>query len=86
MEISSNSANGSVFEEIPCATENMDNEIMFKYNCRYIMNVLRACDETETVKISLSGPTMGMKITNGDSDSKEKINYIFYVMPMSNVR
>ena len=47
---------------------------------------LRACDETETVKISLSGPTMGMKITNGDSDSKEKINYIFYVMPMSNVR
>lgn len=86
MEISSNSANGSVFEEIPCATENMENEIMFKYNCRYIMNVLRACDETETVKISLSGPTMGMKITNGDSDSKEKINYIFYVMPMSNVR
>lgn len=86
MEISSNSANGSIFDEIPTATENVENEMIFKYNCRYIMNVLRACDETETVKISLSGPTMGMKITNGDSDTKEKVNYIFYVMPMSNVR
>ena len=86
MEISSNSANGSVFAEIPSATENLSDDITFKYNCRYIMNVLRACEETETVKISLSGPTMGMKITNGDSDSKEKVDYIFYVMPMSNVR
>lgn len=86
MEISSNSANGSIFDEIPSATENLSEDITFKYNCRYIMNVLRACEETETVKISLSGPTMGMKITNGDSDSKEKVNYIFYVMPMSNVR
>jgi len=86
IEISSNSANGSVFDEIPTSTENIDNEILFKYNCRYIMNVLRVCDETETIKISLSGPTMGMKITNGDHDTKEKVNYIFYVMPMSNVR
>ncbi len=86
IEISSNSADGSFFDEIPAATENLAEDIMFKYNCRYIMNVLRVCDETETVKISLSGPTMGMKITNGDSESKEKVNYIFYVMPMSNVR
>lgn len=86
IEISSNSANGSVFDELPTSTENLSGEITFKYNCRYIMNVLRAIDETETVKISLSGPTMGMKITNGDHDTKEKVNYIFYVMPMSNVR
>ena len=86
MEISSNSANGSVYEEIPASTENLGDDIMFKYNCRYIMNVLRACEGTETVKISLSGPTMGIKITSGDSEKKDKINYIFYVMPMSNVR
>ncbi len=86
IEISSNSANGSIFDEIPASTENIDGEMVFKYNCRYIMNVLRACDETETVRISLSGPTMGMKITNGDHDTKEKVSYIFYVMPMSNVR
>ena len=86
MEISSNSADGSFFDEIPAATENIESDILFKYNCRYIMNVLRACEETKVVKISLSGPTMGMKITNGDSDSKEEVDYIFYVMPMSNVR
>ena len=86
MEISSNSANGSVFDEIPTSTENLENDIVFKYNCRYILSILRVCDETQTIKISLSGPTMGMKITNGDSDTKEKVNYIFYVMPMSNVR
>ncbi|MBR6917426.1 MAG: DNA polymerase III subunit beta [Clostridia bacterium] len=86
LEISSNSANGSVYDEISASTENIEEDITFKYNCRYILNVLKACDETETIKISLSGPTMGMKITNGDSDSKEKVDYTFYVMPMSNVR
>ncbi|MBQ7669165.1 MAG: DNA polymerase III subunit beta [Clostridia bacterium] len=86
IEISSNSANGSVYDEIPASSENLDGEILFKYNCRYILNVLRVCDETETVKLSLSGPTMGMKLTSGDSDSKEKVKYVFYVMPMSNVR
>ena len=86
MEISSSSASGSFFAEVAASTENLASDMLFKYNGRYIMNVLRACDETETIKISLSGPTMGMKITNGDHDTKEKVNYIFYVMPMSNVR
>ncbi|MBR0303928.1 MAG: DNA polymerase III subunit beta [Clostridia bacterium] len=86
IEISSNSANGSIFDEIPAASDDLDGEMLFKYNCRYILNVLRACEETETVKISLSGPTMGMKITSGDSDDKKEVGYIFYVMPMSNVK
>lgn len=86
MEISSNSANGSVHDELPISTENLENDIMFKYNCRYIMNILRTCEDTDTIKISLSGQTMGMKITCGDSDSKNEVKYIFYVMPMSNVR
>lgn len=86
MEISSNSANGSIYDELPISTENMSGEMLFKYNCRYIMNVLRVCEGTKTLKISLSGPTMGMKITNGDSEKENKVEYTFYIMPMSNVR
>lgn len=86
MEISSTSANGSVYDEIPASTENLENDILFKYNCRYIMNVLKACDESNVICISLSGPTMGMKVTNGDSDSDNPVKYTFYVMPMSNVK
>ena len=86
MEISSNSANGSVYDELPISTENLETELLFKYNCRYIMNVLRACEDTNTVRISLSGPTMGMKVTCADSDSEQEVDYVFYIMPMSNVR
>lgn len=86
IDISSNSANGSVYDQIPASSENLESDLLFKYNCRYIINVLKACEDTNVVKISLSGPTMGMKITNGDSDSKNLVDYTFYVMPMSNVK
>lgn len=83
MEISSNSANGSVHDELPISTDNLEADMIFKYNCRYIMNVLRVCEETTTLKISLSGPTMGMRITNGDGNEEKTVNYNFYVMPMN---
>lgn len=86
MEISSNSANGSIHDVLPIATENLENDMLFKYNCRYIMSILRVCEETKTLKISLSGPTMGMRITSGDSGEEKIVDYIFYVMPMNNVK
>lgn len=92
MEITSNSANGSVYDEIPAASEDIDEEMTFKYNCRYIMNVLKAASEdTSTVKISLSSSklgmgTMGMKVTNGDSDPESSVDYTYYIMPINNLK
>lgn len=86
LEISSSSANGSIYEEIPAATDGLEGSLIFKYNCRYILGVLRACESTNTVCINLGGPTSGTKITNGDSDTKEQVGYTFYVMPKSNVK
>ena len=86
VEISSSSANGSIYDELPAATDGLEDGIMFKYNCRYILGVLRACEGTNTVCINLGGPTSGTKITNGDSDSKDPVSYTFYVMPKSNVK
>lgn len=88
IEISSTSANGSIHDEIPSSTDGIDAPILYKYNCRYILNVLRACEDTKTVHINIGGKTsgLGMKVTRGDSDSESKIGYTFYVMPMSNLR
>lgn len=86
MEISSTSANGSIYDEIPASSDGIEESVLFKYNCRYILNVLRACEDTKTVHINLGSSTSGMKVTCGDSDGEQKIGYTFYVMPMSNVR
>ncbi len=84
VEISASSANGSIYDELPAATDGLENSITFKYNCRYILGVLRACENTNTVCINLGGPTSGTKVTNGDSDSTDPVKYTFYVMPKSN--
>ena len=84
LKISSVSAGGSVYEEMPCA---MTGEpLVIAFNCRYLIDALKAADDAETVKISLNGPLMGMTVENGDSDraegdEKEKVNYTFFIMP-----
>lgn len=84
LKISSVSAGGSVYEELPCA---MTGEpLVIAFNCRYLIDALKAADDAETVKISLNGPLMGMTVENGDSDraegdEKEKVNYTFFIMP-----
>lgn len=81
MEISSTSANGSVYDEIPSASENLEKELRFKYDCRYVMNVLKACEDSNTVCLGIN---LGMKVTCGDSENKNAVNYTYYIMPRTN--
>ena len=87
LKISSVSAGGSVYEEIPCA---MTGEpLVIAFNCRYLLDALKAAESDETVKISMNGPLMGICIEASEKEKEEKdegerkdpVHYNFFIMP-----
>jgi len=59
--MSSISSGGSVFEKIPASITG--NDITIGFNCRYLLDALRACPaDCDTIRIRLNAPLMGIII------------------------
>ncbi len=94
LKISSASAGGSVYEEIPVK---MDGEpLVIAFNCRFLLDALKAAGEAETVCFRMNGPLMGICVEPADEKSggddagdgekvkKEKcpVDYTLFIMPL----
>lgn len=83
LKISSASTGGSVYEEIPIA---MDGEsLIIGFNCRYLIEALKACDDADTVCIKMNGQLMGICISpaeGGVEKKKSPVRYTLFIMPL----
>ncbi len=77
LKISSVSVSGKVYDEI--FTEKTGDDIMIGFNCRYLLDALRACD-SEKLKLSLTSQLMGMTIE--PAEPMEDGNFTFLVLPV----
>ena len=75
--LSSTSVNGRLFDEMECAHEGGSIEIGF--NCRYIINSIRAA-EGEEIIISFKSPTHA--ITISPKEESEEFDYLYMVLPV----
>jgi len=60
IKISSSSTSGSIYEEIPSSKNG--NDITIGFNCKYILDALRACPEAYSLRIRMNNPTAGICI------------------------
>ncbi len=74
MQITSTSANGKVYDELPITHEGEDLEIGF--NCRYLINSIRAT-EGELLDLGFKSPTMSLTI---DPHVKNEDRKFFYMV------
>ena len=77
LQITSKSANGNIYEEVECEHTGEDIEIGF--NCRYLMNTMRAVT-TEKVRIRLLTPYMSATIEPMDEEAPDQ--YLYMVLPL----
>ncbi len=77
LEITSISTSGSVRDEVQ--TNHTGGEIEIGFNCRYLMDALKASD-TETLKLSMSTPNISMMLTPVDEEPDNK--FLFLVLPI----
>ncbi|MBE6631239.1 MAG: DNA polymerase III subunit beta [Ruminococcaceae bacterium] len=77
LNVSSVSVTGKVSDEIAIEKEGDDIEIGF--NCRYLLDALRSCEE-EDIKVYMSTPLMSMII--GPAKEKEGESFTFLVLPV----
>lgn len=77
LKISSTSASGNVYDEIACEHEGENIEIGF--NCRYLLDSLRAAT-TENVRLKMISPLMSMTIEPDEFDEQD--NFLYMVLPV----
>ena len=77
LKISSVSVSGKVYDEI--YTESEGEDMVIGFNCRYLLDALRACD-TQTLKLSLTSSLMGMTIQ--PANEGEEGTFTFLVLPV----
>ena len=77
LTLSSSSVNGKVLDEMDCVHEG--NEIEIGFNCRYLINSIKAA-EGEEIIISLKSPTQAITIEPKVPD--EKFVYFYMVLPV----
>lgn len=83
LKITSASTGGSVYENIPVAMTGED--LVIAFNCRYLLDALKACDDAETVCFKMNGPLMGICIeraNGGEEEEEQKVRYMLFVMPL----
>lgn len=82
LKISSASAGGSIYEEVPVSIEG--GEITIGFNCRYLNDALKAIDGDVTLKLGLNTPLVGMTVSTarGGEDAKPEDNYLYLIMPI----
>jgi len=69
LKVSAVSVNGTVNEELPIEKTGPDLKIGF--NCRYLLDALRACD-SEYIRLALVSPLVSMVITADESEMTEE--------------
>ncbi|MBQ9743937.1 MAG: DNA polymerase III subunit beta [Clostridia bacterium] len=77
LSISTNSANGNVYDELDIRKEN-DGSITIAFNCKFLLEAIRVCDDGE-IKMSYSNPFSGVLI---EPQNKEEGTYKYFVMPI----
>lgn len=77
LKISSVSVSGKVYDEI--FTEKQGEDLVIGFNCRYLLDALRACD-SEKLKLSLTSQLMGMTIE--PAEESEDSSFTFLVLPV----
>ena len=68
LDITANSSTGKTYEEV--AIQKTGEDIVIGFNCRYLLEALRACDD-EKLKLSLSSPLMSMIIEGAEEKDEE---------------
>ncbi len=76
IKLTSVSTSNKIYEEIPCSKTGDDIEIGF--NCKYVLEMLKAVSDAETVKLSLTTPLSCMSITPIDENGK----FLYFLFPM----
>lgn len=77
LKISSVSVSGKVYDEI--YTEKEGEDMVIGFNCRYLLDALRACD-SESLRLCLTSPLMGMTIQ--PAEEGEEGTFTFLVLPV----
>ena len=59
-------------------------KLVIAFNCRYLMDALKAMGDVETICLRMNGPLMGMSMepAEGDKEEKRKIEYTLFIMPL----
>lgn len=78
LQVTSKSANGNIFEEIE--SEHIGEDIVIGFNCRYLMNTMRAID-AEKVEIKLLTPFMSTTIEPISEEGADD-KYLYMVLPL----
>lgn len=81
LRLNSVSVNGSVYDEIPTTKEGADTVVGF--NCRYLLDSLRACD-TDEVELVLNGQLTSIVIlpVYGEKEQDAGENFLYMVSPV----
>ena len=77
LSLASKSASGEVYDEMPCAHEG--DGIKIAFNCRYLINSIRAADSDEIV-LTFKSPTQS--VTVSPREKKEDEDFFYMVQPV----
>ena len=77
LTLTSSSVNGKVYDEMPCTHEGEDIEIGF--NCRYLINSVRAADSEE---LFITMKSAKQSITIEPTEKKEDKDFFYMILPV----
>lgn len=79
LKVSSESLSGSVYDEV--AIEKEGGDLLIGFNCRFFLDALKSADG-EKIKLSMSGPLMGVVITAAEGNDSSDGKYLYIVSPV----
>ena len=77
MSVSTNSANGNVYDEITI-DKLSGNSVIIGFNCKFLLDVFRACEDV-TTRMSFGDEIRGVVI---EQQGEEGEKYLYFVMPV----
>ena len=77
LHVYADNLNGRVDDNI--SVEKTGDDLFIAFNCRYLMDALRACPR-DSLKLSLSSSLMSMQIEGADNSSED--NFLYMVLPV----
>jgi len=77
LHVYADNLNGRVDDNI--SIEKTGDDMFIAFNCRYLLDALRACPE-DSLKLSLSSSLMSMQIEGASSDGEDK--FLYMVLPV----
>ena len=84
LKMSSNSTQGSIYEELNIEYTGEETTIAFK--CKYLLDALKASDDVEEIRIGMNGPLTGITLEKSERDTddktKSKVSFKFFILPV----